>query len=445
MTNFGIIGTSEPMRRAIERVAQVAPTDLTVLITGESGTGKEVFAQAIHHASPRRKHRMVSVNCGAIPETLLEAELFGNEKGAFTGAVEQRKGFFEAADKGTIFLDELGEMPLGTQVKLLRVLETGEFSRVGSPDVLRVNVRVIAATNRRLEEEVAQGNFRRDLFYRLNAVQIVLPPLREHPEDIPTLVEFFAHRTAQKLGILYEGISDDALRVLMNLPWLGNIRELRNMVETLVTLEKGKRITLEMLRPYMPLALPASREESMGFDDENSAESNVHTTDTDEPVQPVEQPDEVYLDSNATRALVHLPGKTSEQVEREMMYKALMNMAHELAGLREEISQLKDAVYRQQHQSSSTNASHSPSSIVAAERSTQQDSTTFLPVLPSQLDNPMVFDAPSLRLEDVEQRLIITALERSGGNRRLAAEQLGISERTLYRKLHEYQLLERFP
>jgi len=430
MTNFGIIGTSEPIRRAIERVAQVAPTDLTVLITGESGTGKEVFAQAIHHASPRRKQRMVSVNCGAIPETLLEAELFGNEKGAFTGAVEQRKGFFEAADKGTIFLDELGEMPIGTQVKLLRVLETGEFSRVGSPDVLRVNVRVIAATNRRLEEEVAQGNFRRDLFYRLNAVQIMLPALREHPEDIPTLVEFFARRTAQKLGILYEGISDDALRVLMNLPWLGNIRELRNMVETLVTLEKGKRISLDMLRPYMPLALPASSED-VGY-----AEETVH---------PVEQPDEVYLDSNATRALVHLPGKTSEQVEREMMYKALMNMAHELAGLLEEISHLKDAVYQQQRQTANVGNSSISTSIITTERSAGEEAATLLPVLPAQLDGAVPFDGASLRLEDAEQRLIITALERSGGNRRIAAEQLGISERTLYRKLHEYQLLERFP
>lgn len=207
----GIIGSSAQMREVIERVQQVAPTDLCVLITGESGTGKEVFARTLHHLSKRRKERMVSLNCGAIPETLLESELFGSEKGAYTGATEQRKGFFEAADRGTVFLDELGEMPMGTQVKFLRVLETGEFSRLGSPDVIRSDVRIIAATNRRLEEEVARGTFRQDLFYRLNAVQIEIPALREHPEDIPELVEYFARRTTQKIGVEYEGINAEAL------------------------------------------------------------------------------------------------------------------------------------------------------------------------------------------------------------------------------------------
>ncbi|HOQ49187.1 MAG TPA: sigma-54 factor interaction domain-containing protein, partial [Candidatus Kapabacteria bacterium] len=191
---YGIIGDSPEIQKAIETLEMVAPTDLTVLITGETGTGKEVFANAIHSLSNRRKFPFISVNCGAIPETLLESELFGSEKGAYSGAVETRKGFFETADKGTIFLDEIGEMPIGTQVKLLRVLETGQFSRLGSPEIRKVDVRVIAATNRNLEDEVAKGNFRQDLFFRLNAVQIELPPLREHVQDIPLLVEYFAER-----------------------------------------------------------------------------------------------------------------------------------------------------------------------------------------------------------------------------------------------------------
>lgn len=421
------------MRRAIERVEQVAPTDLSVLITGESGTGKEVFARAIHTLSNRHRQRLVSVNCGAIPETLLEAELFGNEKGAFTGAVEQRKGFFEAADKGTIFLDEIGEMPVLTQVKLLRVLETGEFSRLGSSDVLRTDVRIVAATNRRLEEEVARGNFRRDLFYRLNAVQIVLPPLRDHPEDVPAFVQYFGVRTAEKLGIPFEGVTDDAMRFLMNLPWTGNVRELRNMIETVVTLEKGKQITLDMVRPYVPLMLPESSEYGYsarsGFradfrndfrnDFRGDFKSEVGATDAAYTVEP-----ETY--QTPVHSLVHLRGKTPDQVERELLYKAILDMASEITMLREDVAQLKEAVLPKPSDASPSN---------------NDEPFGFLPALPSASGERV----PSLRLEDVERRLIVAALERSNGNRRQAALELGISERTLYRKLHEYNLLERFP
>ena len=334
MHNIGVIGSSRLMLEVIERVRQVAPTDLCVLITGESGTGKEVFARAIHSLSKRRKERLVSLNCGAIPETLLESELFGSEKGAYTGATEQRKGFFEAADKGTIFLDELGEMPLGTQVKLLRVLESGEFSRLGSPDTLRTDVRVIAATNRRLEEEVAAGTFRTDLFYRLNTVRLEIPPLREHPEDIPELIEYFGTRTARKNGAIYEGINAEALDLLVHLPWAGNIRELRNLIETVVTLEKGRHITIESLRPYLPRALkppPAllqneSSEHSIIPDEETYSEtfpSKRHFTALPPTKQIVGSeslalPPLLALPYSTTSAgLLQVAGKTPEQVERE--------------------------------------------------------------------------------------------------------------------------------
>jgi DNA-binding NtrC family response regulator len=446
-----LIGSAPQMQRAIERVEQVAPTDLTVLITGESGTGKEVVARAIYNLSRRRKQRFVSLNCGAIPENLLEAELFGNEKGAFTGAVEQRKGFFEAADKGTIFLDELGEMPLATQVKLLRVLETGEFSRLGSSDTLRVDVRVIAATNRHLEDDVARGQFRRDLYYRLNAVHITLPALREHREDIPALVQYFAGRVANKLGIRYAGMDDEALRLLMSLDWPGNVRELRNVVETLVTLERGERVTAERVRLYLPapmLLLPEPRSIvqnverglSQGLSPHSSqralpphlmdAEVHAFANGLDDAHDPhTTNHEDVYtVEPEAARALVHVSGKTQEQIERELMYKAMLDMANQLEGLRVEIAQLKEAFYRQ-------HPNTTPDFDVSRDATTQN----LVPVLPADIE------AASLRLEEMEQKLIVAALERHSGNRRLAASALGLSERTLYRKLHEYNLLERFP
>jgi transcriptional regulator with PAS, ATPase and Fis domain len=432
--NLGIIGSSPLIQEAIERLREVAPTDLTVLISGESGTGKEVFAQAIHALSKRRVRRMVSINCGAIPETLLESELFGSEKGAFTGSTEQRKGFFEAADRSTIFLDELGEMPLGTQVKLLRVLETGEFSRLGSPEALRTDVRVIAATNRRLEEEVARGSFRHDLFYRLNTVQIQLPALREHPDDIPELVLHFAGRTATKIGAPFEGIESEAMRILQNLPWSGNIRELRNMVETVVTLGKGHRITAEMLRPYLPKALKqpeivtsppnifsndALYESSPFLLPQNISSRNPQEILQSEYVQ--NERNEVF--SRQPITLVRIPHKTPEQAERELMYKALLDLVREVASLRGEIAEIKDVLYADGRANDGEIAHES-------EGSQQGFKQGFKQGVEQELE--------PLTMQAVEKRLIASALERYDGNRRQTAEALGISERTLYRKLHEY-------
>lgn len=377
---YEIVGRSPLILEAIDKVIRVAPTDLTVLITGESGTGKEVFAKAIHGLSNRRHQPLVSVNCGAIPATLLEAELFGHERGAFTGAVEQRKGFFEAAHKGTIFLDEIGEMPLDTQVKLLRVLESGEFSRIGSSDVRRVDVRVIAATNRLPEEEVRRGTFRTDLYFRLNTVRIELPSLHRHPEDIPLLVEYFGRRAAAKLGIDYVGVAPEALRMLLNLPWPGNVRELKNMIETLVTLEKGSLITPELLRPYIPLALKA--------------------------------PEKGITDGEYS--LVHLPlPKTATEPGLSELYAMIVAIRHD-------VDIIKNVVLGQ-----------------------VRPSLPAAPIPPQNMDSPVDgITVNSLRLDSMEQQLILAALKLHNGNRRRAAEDLGISERTLYRKLKDYHLLD---
>ena len=458
----GLIGSSAAMRALAERVRQVAPTDLTALITGESGTGKEVVARALHSLSLRRRERLVSLNCGAIPETLLESELFGSEKGAYTGATELRKGFFEAANKGTIFLDELGEMPLGTQVKLLRVLENGEFSRLGSPDVLKTDVRVIAATNRSLEEEVGRGAFRRDLFYRLNAVQLRIPPLRERPEDIPELVEYFARRAAAKIGASYGGVAQDALQLLMNLQWSGNVRELRNLIETLVTLEKGKEITIPVLRPYLPRELKqasAPADESISADGEISsaltptfAFARPFAPANSSPFSAADQ----YAQSlpRAVRALlpppasekssadeyeqtefpaylVPNPARMPERLERELLYKALVDLAREVALLRGEVTELKEAAMRRPNDfANETDASNGDALKLVHSASTPDIAWS---------DESRDENFPPTMLE-VEKRLIKAALQRFNGNRRLAADALGISERTLYRKLREYGL-----
>jgi transcriptional regulator with PAS, ATPase and Fis domain len=462
LADVGIIGSSEIMQRAGMIALQAAPTDLSVLLTGESGVGKEVFAKAIHRMSKRKRLPFVSVNCGAIPETLLEAELFGNEKGAFTGAVEQRKGFFEAAHKATIFLDEIGEMPVATQVKLLRLLESGEFSRLGSSEIRVCDVRVIAATNRDLEHRVAIGEFRRDLFYRLNAVRIELPSLYEHREDIPEIVQYLATTICARLQITYQGISDSALATLMQLPFEGNIRELKNIIEVIVTLEHGAFITPEMIVRYIP------KQQLQGS---------------------------AYSSSITPGAVVHLPHKTSEQVEREIMYKALLEIREEMVLLRQDMRAVKDRLGirefstmpplpEKSHTSQSvastttaivpTSGEYALVSAVApfiptttrleglphhnqtqeflhhdtlanlnheaidAEHEVVQAET--IPHLEQSIDmREEIFDRNIIvRLDDIEKMMILRAIDKYRGNRRLASEALGISERTLYRKLHEY-------
>ncbi len=363
---YGIIGRSPEMQEIVDVVRQVAPTDITVLISGESGVGKEVIAGALHAASRRSDKNLVSVNCGAIPEGLIESELFGHEKGSFTSAVESRKGYFEIADGGTIFLDEIGETPLATQVKLLRVLENGEFMRVGASVSRKSDVRVIAATNKNLESEVQQKRFRADLYFRLRSVNIVIPPLRSRREDIPLFVEHFIGEFTEKNRITFAGFTDDATETLLNYEWPGNVRELRNVLESIVVLGKGTRIGEDELLKYL-------------------RPSRVEVGERNLPVR-----------SN----------RTVEQAERELIYRALLDLKSSMIELREIV----------EHQAPNGRGNNGHQEGVEANA--------------------------SLSLDEMERRMIKSSLERYHGNRRLAARELNISERTLYRKIKELNLGE---
>jgi DNA-binding NtrC family response regulator len=364
--SLGLVGKSEAFEQILEIVKQVAPTGITVLIAGESGTGKEMVAHAVHRLSPRKDKPMLTVNCGAIPEGILESELFGHEKGSFTGAQDMRRGYFEIADGGTLFLDEIGELPPATQVKLLRVLEGREFMRVGGDKTLRVDVRVIAATNRDLEAAVRRGEFRKDLFYRLNAVKIFVPPLRDRKEDIRELVIHFAEEVSKANKIRFLGFTDDAFDILENYSWPGNVRELKNLVERVLILGKGQTVDRSVL------------------------ESQIR--------EPVE------VDRNLP-ILLH---KTSEQAERELIYRALLDIRMALEDLRRIVV---TGIPRQ------------------------------IPVHPAAGASWSGGDSrpeSEITLDEMEKNLIEKTLAQFRGNRKKTAKALGIGERTLYRKLKEY-------
>jgi len=385
---LGIIGQSETLMQAVETVFDVAPTDLTVLITGETGTGKEIFARSIHKLSHRNKGPYLSLNCAAIPETLLEAELFGYEKGAFTGASDRRIGFFESANKGTLFLDEIGDMPLQTQVKVLRFLESREFSRLGSSEVHSVDVRIITATNKNLEKEIQEGRFRQDLFYRLNSVRIHLPPLRERKEDIPLLFDYFAKQIAQHYGFEYAGISPDAIEVLKNLPWQGNIRELRNFTEKVITLEKDNYITLPILQKYLPPALP-----------KDSA-----------------------LFSQNEQNLITLPKQDEpKNFESALLLKVLFEIENSLTELKNQNLQLY------------TKLEEIEEHII----NNPQNQYYNL----QEIDEEDINESQNIvNIEKNERKLIEEALKKYKHNRKQAAAALGISLRTLYRKIDQYNI-----
>lgn len=383
---YGIIGESRLIKDAVEKLVQAAPTDLTVLITGETGTGKEVFANAIHGLSERKKNHFVSVNCGAIPETLLESELFGSEKGAFTGSVEQRKGFFEVAHKGTIFLDEIGEMPLSTQVKLLRILESGEFSRLGSSTVHKVDVRIIAATNRDLQDEVRKGNFRQDLYFRLNSITIYLPALRNHTEDIPLLFFHFAKKQYDKLNLRFEGITDDAIEILKYQGWEGNIRELKNFVETMVTLEKKSYITADIVRKYTKPMLPP------------------HTN----------------FETNQVVALAPINNNSKDdnfRLEMGIIFRTLLDIQNDIIDVKHNVKDVQnnlDDIKLEIHSTTET------------KEITNQDKESIIEQLLTENT-----------IENIEKMMIEKSLVKHKYNKRLIAKILGISERTLYRKIQE--------
>ncbi len=381
---FGIIGNSPSLDRAIDVALQVAPTDLSVLVFGESGVGKETFPQIIHQNSPRKHGQYIAVNCGAIPEGTIDSELFGHEKGSFTGALADRKGYFEVADGGTIFLDEVGELPTPTQARLLRVLETGEFIKVGSSKVLKTNVRIVAATNVNLVQAVAEGKFREDLYYRLSTVPIQVPPLRERADDIILLFRKFAGDCADKYRMPPIRLNEEARRLLVSYRWPGNVRELKNVTERISVIEENRDITADILRQYLP--------------------------DLDMEKYPVL----VKHEEN---------GQKFFNSEREILYQVLFDM-------KKDVNELKKLVH----------------DIMGGKMPmTVTDNTSYAhpiqQVQPTPIQEAETVEEPeTLSLEEVEKEMIRKALERHNGRRKGAAADLKISERTLYRKIKEYNL-----
>ena len=378
----GIIGTSSGIEQVLEMMGQVAPVDISVLITGESGTGKEVVARAVHKLSRRASNPLVIVNCGAIPAGIIESELFGHKKGSFTGASEDRKGYFEEADNGTIFMDEIGETPLETQVKLLRVLESGEFMRVGDSKTRKTDVRIIAATNKNLRQEAEKGNFRRDLYYRLRTVTIDLPPLRQRVEDLEPLAERFALQFSRSNDIIFRGFTSDAYQVMKQYDWQGNIRELRNFVESIILLERGNRISSELVLKH--LAVPA--------------EESSHN-------------------------LPVLVDKSSSQAERELILQQLLF-------LRQDMRDLKASLGNESLDRSGEIGTLQPRSAL--------DSMVVSPTGEIQVEAIKSASIGDVSMKELEKEMIIRTLKKFENNRRKTAELLGISERTLYRKINEY-------
>ncbi|MBQ2027580.1 MAG: sigma-54-dependent Fis family transcriptional regulator [Alistipes sp.] len=391
---FGIIGNSPLLNMALDVALRVASTDLTVLVTGESGVGKEFFPKVIHAHSSRKHNKYVAVNCGAIPEGTIDSELFGHEKGSFTGAIEARKGYFEEADGGTIFLDEVGELPLATQVRLLRVLQTGEFMRVGSAKVQKTNVRVVAATNSNLQKAIADGRFREDLYYRLNTVPITVPALRKRPEDIYVLFRRFASDVAAQYKMPAIALTDEARTLLENYYWRGNIRQLKNVAEQISAIEESRDISAQILAKYLTddtSAASPSLNQSAKIDDMNS--------------------------------------------ERELLYKILFDMRSDINDLKRMVADLHSGYY-----------SYSTTTPARAE---QGDMKALLPHTPSVLpamdavyaeEEVVEEEVREMTKADMQREQIVKALRRNGGSRRAAAAELFMSERTLYRKIKDLNI-----
>jgi transcriptional regulator with PAS, ATPase and Fis domain len=411
---FAIIGTTPQLDRAIDIAVQVAPTDLAVLITGESGTGKEVFPQIIHQTSAKKHGPYIAVNCGAIPEGTIDSELFGHEKGSFTGATEARKGYFEVADGGTIFLDEVAEMPLATQARLLRVLETGEFIRVGSSKVQKTNVRVVAATNVNIVDAINRGKFREDLYYRLNTVPILLPPLRERRQDIHLLFRKFAADFAAKYRMPVVKLLPDAEKLLTNYYWHGNIRQLKNVTEQVSIIEKAREIDAEILKKYLPDHQTSMSSVPMLA---RNAQTGNETQERDFLFQLLQQMRGELNDLKAlTMQLIQNGGRLTPEL---MQQNAPMIQKHFA-----EFQPRNNAMNPQPVGNDDTVVIHEPS----------WQSTN------DEIISPEEIVEDSLSLQDKEIELITKALDKHRGKRKNAAKELGISERTLYRKINEYNI-----
>ena len=396
---YNIVGNCEALNHVLDVALQVAPTNLSVLIVGESGVGKEIIPRVIHDNSPRRREKYLAINCGSIPEGTIDSELFGHVKGSYTGAINDSPGYFGAADKGTLFLDEVGELPLATQARLLRVLENGEYIPVGATEVKKTNVRIVAATNVNIQRAISEGRFREDLYYRLNEVPMQIPPLRERGEDIVLLFRLFAMQMAEEYRMDKVVLTDEAKQVLMRYKWPGNIRQLKNITRQISVLSPERTITAEMLRAFIPQ------------DQETTQLATIHK------------------DS----------GDHSFENEREILYKILFELRGNVNEMRHEMSQLKKRLDDAQ-------------GGITAPQTTSVPTTQLAPITPIQPITPTMEDAmaeeyvepehepENLNLSTIGRQMLEKALERNHGNRRKAAQELGISDRTLYRRLKQYGL-----
>ncbi|MCI5930646.1 MAG: sigma-54 dependent transcriptional regulator [Prevotella sp.] len=402
---YNIVGNCDDLNHALDVALQVAPTDLSVLIVGESGVGKEIIPRVIHDNSPRRREKYFAINCGAIPEGTIDSELFGHEKGAYTGAVGEGDGYFGVANKGTIFLDEVGELPMATQARLLRVLETGEYIRVGGQEIRKTNVRIVAATNVNMRKAISEGRFREDLYYRLNTIPINMPPLRDRGNDILLLFRLFAMQMADKYRLPKVTLTDDAKQLLLHYKWPGNVRQLKNITEQMSVLSEKREINAQDLKRFIP-----------------------------------DNPDSTEL-STITK-----PGQHSYESEREILYKILYELRGNIADLRRDLTSMRKQIdeERELRQAGLNSAMIEGATRVPAimEGSGFRESGSFRKPSPQDADAEEIKaeEPESLNLNDLGRQMLEKALERNGGNRKKAAQELGISDRTLYRRIKQYGL-----
>lgn len=396
---YNIVGNCDALNRALDVALQVAPTDLSVLIVGESGVGKEIIPRVIHDNSPRRREKYFAINCGSIPEGTIDSELFGHVKGSFTGAINDSSGYFGVANKGTLFLDEVGELPMATQARLLRVLENGEYIPVGGTEIRKTDVRIVAATNVNIRQAISEGRFREDLYYRLNQVPVQMPPLRERGEDIVLLFRLFAMQMAEKYRMDKVVLTDDAKQLLMRYKWPGNVRQLKNITEQISILSTERQITSEILARFIP----------------QDQETTQLTT-------------------------IHSEGEHSFENEREILYKILFELRSNVNDMRREMSTLKKQMEDVQV-TKPTSSAPLPTTQLSPVSSNLSPLTSHLsPLEDAEAEEYVEPEMESLNLSDLGRQMLEKALERNGGNRKKAAMELGISDRTLYRRLKQYGL-----
>ena len=406
---YSIVGNSDELNHALDVALQVAPTDLSVLIFGESGVGKEIVPRVIHDHSPRRREQYFAINCGSIPEGTIDSELFGHEKGSFTGAIGESEGYFGIANKGTIFLDEVGELPLATQARLLRVLETGEYIRVGGQEIRKTDVRIVAATNVNMPKAISEGRFREDLYYRLNTIPIKMPPLRDRGEDVILLFRLFSMQMAEKYRLPKISLTEDAKQLMLNYKWPGNVRQLKNITEQMSVLVKDREINAQLLQQFIP-----------------------------------RDPESTQL------APISPQGSHSYESEREILYKILYELRGNVSDLRRDLNSLRKQLdeaqqqnvgvaYQGQVQALDNKLAGYPNMPqhpqVTAPQATVRSSADPEDAIVEEVTEP-----ESLNLNDLGRKMVEKALERNGGNRKKAAQELGISDRTLYRRIKQYGL-----